>query len=619
MEKHPIHLKNPEFQAWEGVQRAVDRKELRGQGKVPNDPAERIEVYAERVGNVFLNSDETTRKRNIELFRDRIYDELIIQKENFPKSYFDLQKRIARERGRAVEEIPPDVREQMMDVVIQDQKVSLDAWINYLSSNEATYPAYFKLFVWKTITKLSQFDKERGEYKKRTDTTTAPFPDIYREPLAQIADVYEQVRKDNMKLKDSEIGALFAKKFSDLYAELTSKSLAASIENRENTQGQWVKYNQSNRVHAEKLYLSLEGKGTGWCTAGRSTANTQIDSGDFYVYYTNVQKSNSMQPRLAIRMDGKAKIGEVRGILPHQAAEPIMQEILDKKLGEFGPEADVHRKKSGDMRMLTDLERKSEKDEFFTKENLLFLYEINSLIEGFGYERDPRIDELRAVRNFEQDMLIVFECTKDQIAHASSEITSDTKAYVGPLEPGMFQRLLDIEHIYTSFPEGRIRRESVEVGSKTVEQLFKELRQAGITISNTVFDIMKSRDFILGTTIESIDLVRIAVKDLGLNLTKNGGWSSVATTGKIFSRAQELGLELCTADSGLNYRLKYKNQPTGKYINIGMKPIYYDGGDHVFMVFGKEDDFRLSSREANLGTTWDLLDNEFVFRLPKKQ
>ena len=40
------------------------------------------------------------------MFRDKIYDAFIIKKENFPESYFELQKRIARERGQAVEEIP---------------------------------------------------------------------------------------------------------------------------------------------------------------------------------------------------------------------------------------------------------------------------------------------------------------------------------------------------------------------------------------------------------------------------------------------------------------------------------------------------------------------------------
>ena len=192
MEKHPLHLKNPELQTSPEVNRAVERQERKTDKKVPNDPAERIEAYMDRLENIFLNPDERKRERNLEMFRDKIYDALIIKRENFPDSYFELQKRIARERGQAVEEIPEDVREQMMDVAIHDQKASLDAWMDYLASDDAVYPAWFKYYAWNQIIKLSQFDKERGEYKTRTETTVAPFPDIYRESLAQISDLYEQ-------------------------------------------------------------------------------------------------------------------------------------------------------------------------------------------------------------------------------------------------------------------------------------------------------------------------------------------------------------------------------------------------------------------------------------------
>ena len=181
---------------------------MRSQGRltgkrVPNEPGERIEAYMSRLENVFLHPDTAKRERNIDMLRPRIYDALLIKRENFPESYFELQKRVARERGQAVEEIPEAVREQMMDVAIQDQRASLDAWIDYLSSNDAVYPPWFKYYAFTQITKLSQFDKERGEFKKRTDTTVAPFPDIYREPLAQIADIYEKVKADNKNLKET--------------------------------------------------------------------------------------------------------------------------------------------------------------------------------------------------------------------------------------------------------------------------------------------------------------------------------------------------------------------------------------------------------------------------------
>mgnify|MGYP001325852764 CR=1 FL=1 len=615
MEKHPLHLKNPELQTTPEVQRAVEREERQTGEKVPNDPAERIDAYMDRLENVFLNPDERVRERNLEMFKDKIYDALIIKRENFPESYFELQKRIARERGQAVEEIPQEVREQMIDVAIEDQKASLDAWMEYLTSSDAVYPAWFKYFVWRNITKLSQFDKERGEFKKRTDSTVAPFPDIYREPLAQIADIYLKVKEDNKNLKEPEIREAFSKKFPALYAELIAKSLAASMESREEVRGEWIKYTQGQHGDAEKLFESLEGKGTGWCTAGKSTAETQIESGDFYVYYTNDASSNPVQPRLAIRMEGNDRIGEVRGILPHQGVEPMMQEVLENKLKDFGPEADAYRKKSEDMRLLTALEQKKESDESFTKEDLVFLYEINSTIEGFGYQRDPRVEELRRERNAEEDMLVIFECTKEQIAHVPSEINENTKAYVGQLEPGIFQKLPEtLEHVYTSFPEKPIRRENVEIGGKSAEQLILEMEEAGINISNYAKSMLQNkREFIPGKNREEATLIRLTVADLGFRTS--------ATTDQIYERAQQLGLELCPPDTGPNYRLKYRNQPLGEWFYIGMKQIAVSSGGHpnVFRLARNDDGLWLSNDTwARPDRTW-LPDRKFAFRLRKSE
>jgi len=612
MEKHPLHIKSPELQTSPEVNRAVIREERQTDEKMPNDPTDRIEAYMDRLENVFFNSDPKKRERNLNMFRDKIYDAFIIKKENFPESYFELQKRIARERGQAVEEIPENVREQMMDVAIEDQRASLDAWMEYLTSSDAMYPAWFKYFVWKNITKLSQFDKERGEFKKRTDSTVAPYPDIYREPLAQIADIYLKIKEDNKNLKEPEVREAFSKKFPALYAELISKSLAASMENREEVKGEWKKYQQGQSGDAEQLFESLEGKGTGWCTAGKSTAETQIENGDFYVYYTNDSSGEPTQPRLAIRMEGDNRIGEVRGILPHQGVEPIMQEALDAKLQDFGTEADAYRKKSGDMKMLTALDQKKEQDQPFAKHDLVFLYEINSSIEGFGYQTDPRIAELRQGRNTEEDMLVLFECTKEEIAQVPSQITKNTKAYVGQLESGIFQKLPEnLEHVYTSFPEKKIRRESVEIGGKTKEQLIAEMEAAHINISDYAKSMMENPDFVTGKNKEEATLIRLTVADLGFKTS--------ATTDQIYERAQTLGLELCPPDTGPNYRLKYKDQPLNEWVRIGMKQIAGSGGrPRVFNLERSADGLWLYYAWAGPDDEW-IPDLKFVFRLRKSE
>lgn len=81
--KTPSPHKNPELQISDEVRDAVEKQERVEQEKVPNDPSERIEASMDRLENIFLNPDERVREGNLEMFRDKIYEALLIKKENF--------------------------------------------------------------------------------------------------------------------------------------------------------------------------------------------------------------------------------------------------------------------------------------------------------------------------------------------------------------------------------------------------------------------------------------------------------------------------------------------------------------------------------------------------------
>jgi hypothetical protein len=447
-----LHKKLPELQKSEEVQDAVD-KHIRVTGeKVSNNPESRLEVYMDRLEKIFLNEDEETRKRNIEMLRDKIHNAFVIKREDVPESYFELQKRVARERGQPVEEIPQNIKEQMIDVIIEDQKHSLDSWVNYLSSNDAMYPTWFKYFAFRNIVKISQFDKELGKFKERTKATTAPFPDIYREALAQVSDLYESASRDKTLFNDKDFQIFLSKKFPTQYADKIQQTLEHSQEKNEQIKGEWVKYNQGDEEQAKKLYRSLAGKTTGWCTAGMSTAERQIECGDFYVYYSYNEEGKATIPRLAIRMNGTETIGEVRGVLPHQEVEPMLQEILDEKLSTFGNEADSYKKKSSDMKRLTLIEKDLDNKKGLTKDDILFLLEINTEIEGFGYKKDPRIAEIRK-KIKKENIQDAFNLKPEELAEQLDEIKKETVLYVPEIkgylsDPNKHKKVLsDITHL----------------------------------------------------------------------------------------------------------------------------------------------------------------------------
>ena len=190
--------------------------------------------------------------------------------------------------------------------------------------------------------------------------------------------------------------------------------------------GIWKKYNQGS--NPEILFNDINGKGTGWCTAGGiDTARKHINGGDFHVYYTKDREGNYTKPRIAIRMEGN-KIAEIRGISKDQNIEANMEKVVDKKLEEF-PDRDKYKKKVKDMEMLTYIYTKHQNKGELTKIDLRFLYEIDNKITGFGYKKDPRIEELLKGRNVRKDLALIFDCKEENISLTKKEALSGNIIY----------------------------------------------------------------------------------------------------------------------------------------------------------------------------------------------
>lgn len=579
MPEHPLRSRLPELHTTDDVQRAVlraDRQRPPDTRKLANEPTPRLDAFVSRLERIFLNLDPVKRARNIETLRPLIHNALVITRENVPEEYFELQRRVAREQGHGEITITHEMRERMINTVIEDQTKSLDAWIDYLTSDDAVYPAWFKFFAFHQITKLSQFDKERQAFKKRTPTTTAPFPDIDREALAQVCDLYVRAN-ENAALTDEQ-RQINTRKFPAAYAHFIEQSLHAQQERSDTIKGEWRRFHKGNMQDARILYESLQGRGTGWCTAGESTARKQVESGDFHVFYSNDTNGNPTQPRLAIRMQGD-DIGEVRGILPSQNVEPILQPVLDEKLAAFGAKAERFKKRSEDMRHLTEIEAAMNAGTFDTlaaetkQRHLRFLYELDHKIEGFGYQRDPRIAELRARRNTERDMPIVFGCEPRQIARSKKEIRPDTKAYVGPLfertlfaKTGLNINLLppSIEHIYTRFPEEPVLLKTITIGGRTREEL-------RVALSASVYSVDAHASALMGT----IELSPAqAQHQLVILSAPQLGFASGAHFRDICAAARKLGLDPAPAEVGAQLLLQPFRAPTRYgWLFIGMKPI----------------------------------------------
>jgi len=161
---------------------------------------EKIKKYMDRLNKV--HDIASRNEHSMELLKKLYYDKYVIKK--LPESYIELQQRIYRERGYGDIEIKDDIYNKMLEDVQNGLKKSLSNWLDYLNSDEASYPMWFRYYAFQGMLKLGQFDKEKGEFTKRTKETASDFIDINREALAKCYDIICKEIK-NKNLSDEEL------------------------------------------------------------------------------------------------------------------------------------------------------------------------------------------------------------------------------------------------------------------------------------------------------------------------------------------------------------------------------------------------------------------------------
>ena len=393
-----------------------------------------------------------------------------------------------------------------------------------------------KYFVIRSMVKLSSYDKEKKAFGNRRKDTVSPFPDLNREALAYVIDIlHKKAKQESIELDENnpELQKLIeSENFGKLYAYAIEQVTPTEVNELMLTEGEWRKYSQGS--DHMPLVESIQGHGTGWCTAGESTAKTQLQGGDFHVYYSIDKQGNYTIPRTAIRMQG-SQIGEVRGIAPDQNLDPYMGKIVDEKLSEF-PDKEKYKKKTADMNTLTLIERKQSKGEELTKEDLSFLYELDSRIEGFGYRRDPRIEELREARNIKEDLVSITGFKAWEISTEEEEaLSGGIKFHYGDLDLGHLEFAVGLE-----FPEtinGNLDLGSLESaeGLKLPKTLNGDLNLCslqsaeGLELPKTIngslnlFGLQSAKGLKLPENINGLDLGNLeSAEDLKLPETING-------------------------------------------------------------------------------------------------
>ena len=385
-------------------------------------------------------------------------ENVVMDYEDIPEAYWKQQEQILRDNGQG-RKLSEYEKKILAEDLIDKQRQSITSWANYLGDKNCPYPLWFKVYAFDGISKMSNaLNLDDADYSRRDNTTALSFPKLNAEILAK---VYRQINnfygvdKEDWLSKNSDdeklVSLVKSANFPKLYAKelVDTKVILKTPERTEDVHGDWFEY----KLGDEEEIASLA-EGTRWCVVDPNVAHNYLTYGQYsnpeedeYEYddddwedgeeydeeydeedddYDDDDQAETYEDddikvenpeakfiifRLedpnspgvfasngsaSIRLDPDGKVAEVSGLNEGQAVEDALVPIVKEKTLSL-PGGEKYLQKFDDKQTLIRLDKKMEKGQDLTKEELSFLYEIDRPIATLDtYNReDPRIPELR--------------------------------------------------------------------------------------------------------------------------------------------------------------------------------------------------------------------------------
>ena len=348
-------------------------------------------------------------------------ENVVMDYEDIPDAYWKQQEQILRDNGQG-RELSRYEKEILAEDLIDKQRQSITSWANYLGDKNCPYPLWFKVYAFDGISKMSNtLNLDDADYNRRDNTTALSFPKLNAEILAkvyrQINDFYG-VDKENWLAQHSDdeklVSLVKSANFPKLYAKelVDTKVILKTPERTEDVHGDWFEY----KLGDEEEIASLA-EGTRWCVVDPNVAHNYLVYGEYgHSKSTGSDKESNSKAKFiifrledpnspgvyasngsaSIRLDPNGIVDEVSGLNDGQAVEDALVPIVKKKALSL-PGGEKYLQKFDDKQALIRLDKKMEKGEDLTKEELSFLYELDRPIATLDTynEEDPRIPELK--------------------------------------------------------------------------------------------------------------------------------------------------------------------------------------------------------------------------------
>ena len=363
-------------------------------------------------------------------------ENLIMDYEDIPESYWKQQEQILRDNGQG-RELSRDEKEILAEDLIEKQRESITSWTNYLGDKDCPYPTWFKVYAFDGISKMSNaLNLDDANYDRRDHTTALSFPKLNAEILAkvyrQINNFYGVDKEDWLKKNSDDeklVSLVKSANFPKLYAKelLDTKVILKTPERAEDVHGDWFEYKLGDEEEIADL-----AEGTRWCVVDPNVAHNYLTYGQFinpgednnyddddwedddqteypeakFIIF-RLEDPNSpgvyaSNGSASIRLDPDGMVAEVSGLGEGQAIEDALVPTVKKKTLSL-PGGEKYLQKFDDKQTLIRLDKKMKKGQDLTKEELSFLYELDRPIATLDTynRRDPRIPELKEKYNVE--------------------------------------------------------------------------------------------------------------------------------------------------------------------------------------------------------------------------
>ena len=363
-----------------------------------------------------------------------------------PESYIERQRAIARQNGRGADFEKDFNKEHELKILQEQQRESFLRWFDYIMGMDAgvvnVSPPWLRYILLEELLEIGIYNPIKDSFSQRTHETVGAYPQLNEEAFSEVYTSLKSYYEGDYNFEEPNLLELIKKDerraLANIYAQRLNELNKLAVKfDPEETEGEWIKYDRGNTNHAQDLFDSLQNQNTGWCTANAcSMAITQVDGGDFYVYYSKDVNGEFTAPRIAIRMEGE-RIFEVRGRVNDQNLDREISKtnILEDKLKEFGDEGKRYKQKSQDMKLLTKIEAKVQSADELSSEELRFLYEIDRNIQDFGESKDPRIHEIILQRDQNKDYARIFNIEVSEVTSNKGDVLSGkAKVFIGALE-----------------------------------------------------------------------------------------------------------------------------------------------------------------------------------------